>query len=458
MTELTADLTRAVKRMLPVHGFNNCARRTDYGELMPEFLALRPPAVRLHDTAYPYGAGHYVDVDNIFPDPGADPDDPASYDFTLTDLYIRPLFEAGIGIMYRLGCSIEHAPKKYRVFPPADPEKWASVCEHVVRHYCRGWADGFRDAVRYWEIWNEPDGLDPHIEPYGPPNWRGTAAEYYRLYSMTANRIKAACPDVLVGGYSSCYILGRFENGRWTEGDTSFFTGFLEYLRDPATAAPLDFFTWHGYLGNRGIEKIGREFAFVDETLNAYGFTDTLRIDAEWNCCVCDTQTPDFRTQYYINMRNEKGASHMAAALFEMQRRGVDMAMFYDAQLWKEYGPLFHVPSLRPTKALGAFALFSALYACGEECPSTQRGDVYVCAARGADIQRLGLANVGAAPEAVRLRLNGAWRGPLRARITDAARDGAALGTEGLVYEDGAAVLTLELPAYSVCGLEITKG
>ena len=76
MTTLSADFNKPVKKIRPLHGFNNAARQTDYGEVLPAFLALRPPAVRLHDTAYPYGGGHYVDVNNIFRDFSADPDDP----------------------------------------------------------------------------------------------------------------------------------------------------------------------------------------------------------------------------------------------------------------------------------------------------------------------------------------------------------------------------------------------
>ena len=108
---LYADFTKPIKPIRPLHGFNNAARQTDYGPVLPGFLALRPPVVRLHDAAYPYGGGHYVDVNNIFRDFGADPNDETAYDFTLTDLYIEPLVQNGIEVMYRLGCTIEHAPK-----------------------------------------------------------------------------------------------------------------------------------------------------------------------------------------------------------------------------------------------------------------------------------------------------------------------------------------------------------
>ena len=429
--------------MKPLHGFNNCARQVDYGEILPDFLRLNPPVVRLHDTAYPYGAGHYVDIDNVFPDFSADPDDPAAYDFTLTDLYIRPLCENGIDVMYRLGTTIEHAPKKYRIFAPSDPEKWACVCEHIVRHYREGWADGFRySGMKYWEIWNEPDGLDPKIEPYGPPNWIGTAQAYYELYSLTAKHLKEKHPDILVGGYSSCYILGKNDGGKWMEGDTSFFTNFLAHVRK--TAAPLDFFTWHGYLGNQGTKKIDREFGFVDRTLNEYGFHDTLRVDAEWNCCICDVDTPKYRDQFYINMRNEKGASHIAAALYEMQRCDVDLALFYDAQLWKEYGPLFHVPSLEKTKTYRAFEQFLRLFEAGEERFSTQDGDIYTLAAGGKE-KVLAISNTSPTEQAVMLRISGGER-PTQFRLCDGQHDLAPL----LVPELSEPFV---LPAYAFCDM-----
>ena len=435
-------------RVKPVHGVNNCARKTDYGELLSAFTDLHLPFSRLHDTGGAYGGAHYVDIANVFPDFSADADDPASYDFTLTDYYIRPLVEAGMQVMYRLGTTIEHEPKKYRIFAPSDPEKWACVAEHIVRHYNDGWAEGYYWNLLYWEVWNEPDGLNPACEPYGCPNWIGTAEDYYRLYSLTANRIKSLHPEVKVGGYSSCYILGRFENGRWEAGDASYFTDFLRYISAEGTRAPLDFFTWHGYLGQRYLEKIEIESRFVDETLNAYGFTATERIDAEWNINICDVETDDRRTQYYINYRNEKGGSHCAAALFEMQRCKVDAAMYYDSQLWLEYGALFHVPSLAPTKAYYAFRQFGELYALGQWCGCARQGWVYTCAATDGRTDLAAFANIGDEPAVVPVTVKNAHGRGATLRLCDSEHDFT------VVYE-GAVPGEITLPAYSFASLTI---
>ena len=70
-----------------------------------------------------------------------DAEDPASYDFVETDDYLKTMRAAGTEPFYRLGQSIEHWIKKYGVNPPADFDKWAAICEHIVRHYNEGWAD-----------------------------------------------------------------------------------------------------------------------------------------------------------------------------------------------------------------------------------------------------------------------------------------------------------------------------
>ena len=106
-----------------------------------EYAALKIPYARTHDASicYAYGAHHTVDISAVFPDFDADVEDPASYDFTLTDEYLGNIRAAGTEPYYRLGQSIEHWIKKYGVNPPKDFAKWARICEHIIRHYNEGW-------------------------------------------------------------------------------------------------------------------------------------------------------------------------------------------------------------------------------------------------------------------------------------------------------------------------------
>lgn len=444
MITVSADFDKITGKIKPVHGFNNAARKTDYGPLLESFTDLKPPFARLHDTGGCYGGSHYVDIPNVFPDFSADVNDEDSYDFTLTDCYIKPLVENGIKVMYRLGVTIEHEPKKYNIFAPADPQKWAEICEHIVRHYNDGWANGYHFDINYWEVWNEPDGLNPECEPYGCPNWIGTAEQYYDLYVRTAKTIKESHPDVKIGGYSSCYILGKFESGRWVAGDASYFTDFLEYVKKEK--APLDFFTYHGYLGRQYLEKIEIESRFVRNTLDSYGFGTTECIDAEWNVNICDVETDDRRTQNYINYRNEKGASHVAASLYEMQRCPVDAAMYYDSQLWFEYGGLYQVPSLEPSKTYYAFKQFDELYDQKNECESHGGDMIFTCAAAG-EKKLLCIANISEKAEKVMLSVSGIKETAVTVRTlnknSDYEKSYSGMLPESIVL-DGYSFITIE--------------
>lgn len=179
---LTVDLPSSLPPIRPLHGVNNgpiC-----FGglvDLSPFHRELRVPFVRLHDPQWPNPA--VVDIPTIYPRFEADPADPASYYFARTDDYIASIIATGAQIVYRLGPSIEHTARKYHTHPPADFDKWADICLHIIRHYNEGWADGFRHGIRYWEIWNEPE--------IGAPMWSGTIDDYLRLYAITSRKLKA---------------------------------------------------------------------------------------------------------------------------------------------------------------------------------------------------------------------------------------------------------------------------
>ena len=83
-------------------------------------------------------------------------------------------------MFYRLGVTIENHAwiKNYHAKPPRDFAKWARICEHIVRHYNEGWADGFKWNIKYWEIWNEPDGNKPTADGRPGPTWTGTNAQF----------------------------------------------------------------------------------------------------------------------------------------------------------------------------------------------------------------------------------------------------------------------------------------
>ena len=153
---ITVDFLKKEGVIKPVHGVNNgpvtniSAGAIDKRE---EFRAAHIPFSRLHDTAGSYGSGIFVNIHCIFPDFEADVNDPASYFFEPTDIYLQNIIDAGTEVFYRLGETIESSKLlKIYVKPPKDFSKWAQICEHIIMHYNEGWADGFFHNIRYWEI------------------------------------------------------------------------------------------------------------------------------------------------------------------------------------------------------------------------------------------------------------------------------------------------------------------
>ena len=150
MQNVSVDFAKKLGKMKPMHAVNNGpVYKFAEDQRVTNIDAFREagiPYARTHDASFysDYGGEHTVDVVAIFPDFTKDPNDPASYDFTLTDEYMKVMIFAGVEPFYRLGNKIEHWPKKYGTLPPPDFKKWAVICEHIIRHYTEGWADGFR--------------------------------------------------------------------------------------------------------------------------------------------------------------------------------------------------------------------------------------------------------------------------------------------------------------------------
>ena len=143
-----------------------------------------------------------MDVPNLFRNFDADETDPANYDFAFTDLLIENLVKNGVEPYFRLGVTIENRAdiRAYRVLPPKDYAKWARICEHIIRHYTEGWANGFKWKITRWEIWNEPEG---HETPETNCMWRAPFSEYCKFYEVASKHLKAKFPHLMIGGYAS---------------------------------------------------------------------------------------------------------------------------------------------------------------------------------------------------------------------------------------------------------------
>jgi xylan 1,4-beta-xylosidase len=110
---------------------------------------------------------------------------------------------------------------KANVTPPRDYAKWADLVARLVTH----WVDRYGiDEVRSWyfEVWNEPN-LDAF--------WKGSQADYFKLYQYTANAVKSVDAQFRVGGPATA-------DDAWVPE----FLGFCE-----ANKLPVEFVSTHHY-------------------------------------------------------------------------------------------------------------------------------------------------------------------------------------------------------------------
>ena len=369
MDKITVDFSKELGAVKPMHSVNNGAvykfAKDQRITNVHHFKAAGIPYARNHDASFyaTYGGEHIVDVNFIFTDPDADPYDPASYDFQLTDEYCRMIEAGGSKVYYRLGSKIEHWSKKYNTLPPKNFKKWAIVCEHIIRHYCYGWANGFNMDIEYWEIWNEPD-LDPDDSTH-KRCWGGTAKQFYELFNITLTHLKTCFPELKIGGPA----IANTNNTEWIN-------GLLDSLGDVKP----DFFSWHVYADT--VENIQGKIRRMRKILDDHGLTECESILNEWN------YVKGWEDEEWIySLRTEKslkGASFIAATMLMSQNEALDNLMYYDARPGGMNG-LFKTDMICDTlKGYFPFYMFNQLYKLDCQVESIRESDdIWAAAAKG---------------------------------------------------------------------------
>ncbi len=345
--------------------------KDQYVDNLELYRAAKIPFARNHDAAFcpKYGGNFTVDISAVFPCFDADVNDPASYDFACTDEYIAVTLEAGTETFYRLGQKIEHEIRKHHTLPPKDFRKWAQICEHIIRHYNEGWANGFRYNIRYWEIWNEAD-LDPDDCP-NKRTWGGTAEQYFDLYEVTAKHLKACFPQLRIGGPALAHSVND-----WAE-------RFLSRVEQ--NRIPLDFFSWHIYCTTP--EKMMEKNARVQALLNRHGLGGAENILNEWNYVRGWDKDFVYSVKQVMGL---KGASFTLACMCEAQKSSIDMLMYYDARPCALNG-MFAPYTLEPLKGYYPFLWFGMLYGRQEIRTESQPEHIYSLCGVDADGKTLTL-------------------------------------------------------------------
>ncbi len=404
---IRADFTHITGKIRPLHGVGQAPLRGNDNGMFHYLGEAGIPYSRTHDVGGAYGGARFADIHNIFRDFDADENDPASYDFTFTDWLLTSLTAQGVEPFFRFGETIEnnYRMKAYRIYPPADPGKWARICEHIVRHYNEGWADGYHMGIRYWEIWNEPEG---EKTLHGGACFLGTQEEYFRLYEVTANHLKNCFGDTIkVGGYAACGFYAWEQDKDLTGIRTlpyethaqhwiDFFHDFLAYISSDEHKGPLDFFSWHSY-GQP--DETAERAAYCRRVLEKYGFGEVEDILDEWNCAIG-----------FEKRRTPLAAAKNLAMMLTMQKTRTSLMTFYDARVVpSDYAGMFDGEGLRPLPTYFAFLAFDHLYRLENEIETDCGGEgVYVGGAVGDGRKLLLVSNPSGSPAELTLDVTGA--------------------------------------------------
>ena len=454
MAQIHVDFQNRTGRIKPMHSVNNgpiVPQAHSFGNF-DDYAAAKFPFARTHDASFTpaYGGPHTVDILAIFPDFDRDENDPASYDFDLTDEYMESILASGTKVFYRLGNRIEHESKRYGSIPPKDYAKWARICEHIIRHMNEGWADGHHYGIEYWEIWNEPD--------VNPQCWDAPVEDFFPLYDTAARHLKKCFPDLKIGGPAASSVFNHW-----------LVEGLFRYMtRDPADPAPMDFFSFHHY--GREADDFAKDAEAARAIADKYGYTDAELILNEWNYVRAWTRD-ELLTSYYTIV-GLKGSAYVASSVLTAQKSPLDHFMYYDASYSVKWNGLFDSFTQKPLKSYYPLKAFGELYGLGTEVFT--ESDTHGIYAAGAVSEDGGEAAVllsyykdhpsidgtGTEEETVRLKID--WKGFSSASgvdaaylLLDAGHDMEAVAEETFFGSTGAH--EFELPLYTTVLVRLKK-
>ena len=380
-----------------------------------------------------------VDVHAIFPLFQAEADDPRNYRFLITDEYLQSILDAGEGLYYRLGeTAAPDSQGKHGFHPPADHAKWARICVNIIRHYNDGWANGFHHGIEYWEIWNEASAVS---------NWTGTKEEYFDLYAVAAQAIKAHNPRLKVGGGGAS---GAGAYGR----------AFIEFCA--REKVPLDFFAWHA--GACRPEEFMLQARENRRLLDAAGFSQTESHLNRWSyapppaigCPAWDTHG----AERLARCTGPEGAAFDASSLVFLHDAPVAAAHSFWGRDGSSGARDFFGVRLKPFYALKAFGqMLDVPHRVFAEGGVLETG-LAVLAGHSTErhIARILLSNFQHPDEPMKLYVRGLpWTGRsvCQTQVVDAARNLEVVQTDE--HEGSDLVINLRLPPGTVMLLDIKR-
>lgn len=292
-TRLTvSDLTgKQIKPLLGVNAGPAPSGEAGNAELTDEYRAAGVELIRTHDF---YGP---MDMSTIYPNQNADPALTSSYNFTSSDEACLSILRGGFELYLRLGDSYNNSRAV------TNRANFVKAAVEVVRHYKEMAAREGR-PMRYVEVWNEPDNQF---------FWKGTREEFYTFFAELVTALKAAFPDLKIGGP------GLSPAGFLAPQGQTFTKGLLDFLK--ARSVALDFLSWHVYTNNPEEFLTGAKFYRTE--LDTRGYTSTTMHLNEWN-----TEYREGRDDPAVRT-GAKGAALMTAAWIYQHSMDLEVSAFY---------------------------------------------------------------------------------------------------------------------------------
>lgn len=340
--DVRVDFRHPIGKIRPaLHSSGYAPLSVSAGKTMENVKAMNFDYVRTHDLALVNPGQRVVDSHFIFPLMHLDAGDPSNYYFKATDHLLALSRKAGLKIFYRLGTSIEHTGLvHFNAEIPQDFDKLAETFAGTVRHYNRGWADGYHWNIRYWEIWNEPDGCNNMWSFNGEDDTAGHFANqpqrmrHFREFFVTClRRLKSEFPDIKVGGPAFCSY------------NEHQIRPFLQDCKESGVAP--DFLSWHCY--TRDPNEIISAADKARRLCDSFGFMNTELVIDEWHYLfpggwgAIRSSDPEVQKQVQFAPDGQNGidsACFTLSTLAQLQTSKYDQAYFYGCMHQGNWGYL----------------------------------------------------------------------------------------------------------------------
>lgn len=348
--ETSVDFTRETGRLRPaLHSSGWTPRSSVRGVSNDDEIvkSMNLTYARTHDWALVNSAQRVVDYQYVFPLFEKDAKDPSNYVFGPTDHLLQLSRNVGLKTFYRLGTSIEHSGSvHFNAAVPNDFNQVAEIFAGIMRHYNRGFANGKKWNIEYWEIWNEPDGIDnmwcdpvetrvrgkdkESDEAYDAARAKRLRASFIRFFVTCLRRLKSEFPEVKIGGPALCWF------------NEDYFRELLSACKE-AGIAP-DFISWHYY--GSDANAIPNAGDAARKLCDSFGFTNAELVVDEWHFIPQKDKNGKAALARYNDI---EAACYELAALSRLQTSKIDQAYYYGCRFDGKYGFKDHEGKLYKT-------------------------------------------------------------------------------------------------------------